>query len=254
LNKTLIKVLCSLVLGLLVCCPGVAGASLIGADAFGAGALTESFEGITPGNGVSTGPLESWWNGTNNFTIGTPGPYTFASGVVFNGPSIPGGSWASNGAPFINDFRFGTGATNTWGQGYNDVTPAVVPSGTAWIGTFNQAGYLEFDFSQKMARVGAYVTGASGTSVTMEAYGDSGLLQTYSISTVPVAQWGTNFIGIEADGITKVIFRDVDFGLDNLTFEQASDVPVPGSLLLLGTGLFSLVLLGKRKSGKLTVQ
>ncbi len=232
-----------LTLGITVCALAGAQASLIGPGAFGASAVTEGFEGIAPG-GPNTGPIE----GGNNFVIGTSGPYTFASGVIFTAPvQITNPSWW-HGEPFISDFSISGNVSNWWGSnGY--VTAA--PFGNAWMGAFdlNESvpRSLEFTFSQKIDRVGAYVTGWEDKTVTLAVYGDSGLLESYSFNTVPVSQWPDNFLGIQADGITKVVFSGTDIGVDNLKFEKVAAVSLPSTLSLLAGGFIGIVLLGRRR-------
>ena len=134
MKKNLLKCMVILALAGVIWLPGMAlGFSV---DPFVG--TVESFEGIvqaSPSNG--TGVLEY----SNNFTIGHGAVTTFASGVTFTAPLISDGYFyygGRGGDPFINDFRFNTWASNTWETNGN-VTPAVVPSGTAWVGTFDLA-------------------------------------------------------------------------------------------------------------------
>jgi len=72
-------------------------------------------------------------------------------------------------------------------------------------------------------------------------------LDTRYVDPVPVDQWDSNWIGIQVGDspqIAKVVFSGVDIGVDKLTF---SNVPLPPSLFLLGSGLLGLVLLGRRR-------
>jgi hypothetical protein len=251
MNKNIWKIMTLLALVAALWLPGMALAFSV--DPFQG--TVESFEGIapsTPGNG--TGGLEY----TNNFTIGHGAVTTFAPGVTFTAPLIPDGYWyygGHAGDPFINDFRFGAGVTNMWsGTGY--VTPDVVPNGTAWVGTFNNnyadgPRNLEFSFASAMLRVGAYVTGPAGYPITMQAYDAAGhLLDTQYKDPVPVAQWGSNWIGIQVGDfpqISKVVFSNVDIGVDKLTY-ASSNVPLPPSMLLLGSGLLGLVCLRRKRA------
>ena len=250
--KTLVKLLIVMALAANIFLPGMAQASLIGPGAFGAGATIESFEGILPNTPINgTGSLEF----NNNVTIGNGAATTFASGVTFTAPLITGGSFW-NGDPFISDFRFSSAVTNGW-SGTGNVTPAVVPDGTAWIGAWQQTPFyegtrdLEFSFATPVVRAGGYVTGPAGYLITMKAYDASGnLLDTQTISPGSVQNWGNNFLGIQVgntDLIKTVVFSNVDIGVDKLTFES-THAPLPPSVLFLGTGLLGL--LGLRRKLK----
>ena len=69
------------------------------------------------------------------------------------------------------------------------------------------------------------------TMTTYDALGNQ--LDTQTISTVPAAQWASNWIGSQIgpnqQPISKVVFSGIDFGVDNLT-----TVPLPPSVMLLG--------------------
>lgn len=247
MKRHFLKLAVILALATVICLPGMALAFSIGPFA----GTVESFEGVVPSDASNgTGGLEYY----NNFTVGHDAVTTFASGVTLTSPLISGGSFW-NGDPFISDFRFGTEVTNVW-PGTGNVAPSVVPGGTAWAGTFhNNYGdgprNLEFTFPQPMLRVGAYVTGPSGYQITMQAYDAANhLLDTEALNPVPVAQWSSNWIGIQVGNspeITKVVFSNVDIGVDKLTY---SDVPIPPAVFLLGSGLLGLALLGLRSKAK----
>ncbi|MFA5111496.1 MAG: hypothetical protein WC443_08835 [Desulfobaccales bacterium] len=215
--------------------PGLALADLIGPEDFSAQAAIEGFEGISPAT-ANTGALEFG----NFFAIGTQTSYTFNSGVTLTNPcpALP----VANGGPYIEDFNY-SGGVNTWGA---NGTANQAPFGKSYLGFYNETAYVEFTFDQPMYRVGAYVTGAPGT-VRLEAYHNADLIASTSVATVPVAAWSSNFIGIASDGITKVILRGADVGIDNLTYEPA---PVPPTLILFGSGLLGLwgVCRGRRQS------
>ena len=232
MKKTLIK--CFIFLAMLgVCLPSMAAAMMVGPEAFGDGTITEGFEGLSP-NTANTGSREYG----NFFAIGTATAYVFDSGVTLVNPRAVS---VADGGPYIEDFRW-TGGYNDWKANGN---ATAAPFGQAYIGIWGGATYLEFTFSQPMLRVGAYVDGAPGT-VTMEVYGASGLIEFTTLATGLVSDWGTAtaFIGLEDQGITRVILRGDDIGLDNLMFGH---VPLPPTMLLLGTGLLGLLGL-RRKS------
>jgi hypothetical protein len=99
-----------------------------------------------------------------------------------------------------------------------------------------------------MTRVGAFVAGAAGSTITLEAYDALGnLLESMTIASPTVAAWGSSFVGLErSEGIRRVVFRGADFGLDGLTFE-AAPVPEPSVMLLASVGALGLWLLGERR-------
>lgn len=221
-----------------------ASATPIGAAAFGASKIVESFQGLAVGPNISLG------YGASLLRPGTVSAFTFASGVVLTSP-IPNPGVFSAG-PFVHDFALATDVTNNWGSNGNVSSAANVPMGTAYMGAFAGSGNatIEFSFATPQDRVGAYVTGVNATTVTMRVYDSSGaLLETVSAATVAVSAWGTNFLGIERpDQIKRVVFSAPDFGLDGLTFENdLLLVPEPSTLTTLGMGLagmWGLVVLG----------
>ena len=101
--------------------------------------------------------------------------------------------------------------------------------------------WLGLRFSSPQARVGAFVTGDAGTTITLEVYGVGDvLLETVSTAAVPIGQWIDNFLGIERnEGIVRIVFRGHDFGVDALLFSDTflQAIPEPGSALLVGLGL-----------------
>ena len=104
---------------------------------------------------------------------------------------------------------------------------ADVPSGSAYLGVFDSPSpptndiLLDFRFSEDMLRVGAVATGGKGMTVTLEVYdAPDMLLESLTLNTVAVSQWGTNFLGIErSEGIRRAVFSGPDFGMDDLIFE-----------------------------------
>ena len=197
-------------------------------------AVTEGFEGITDAdpNVGSTGY-------STVFEPGISTPYVFSSGVMLFDAPNPG---IFNDGPFIHDFFFGSSPSNDWGANGSVSSAADVPSGSAYLGVFDSPSpptndiLLDFRFSEDMLRVGALATGGEGVAITLEVYDASGtLLESVTLNTVPVSQWGTNFLGIErSEGIRRAVFSGPDFGMDDLIFEVLTPEPSTGSLTALG--------------------
>ena len=222
-----------------------ASAISISDSAFGAAKVVESFEGLTVGPNVTLGL------GTSIVQPGAVSAFSFASGVILTSP-VPNPGLFNKG-PFVHDFALGSGITNNWGTNGNVASAANVPFGTAYMGAFAGSGNasITLDFAMPQDRVGAYVTGVNGTTVTMRVYDSSGtLLESVSAATVPVGSWGTNFVGIQRpDQISRVVFSAPDFGLDGLTFENdlvlVPEATTLSSLLIGLTGLCGLAVIGR---------
>ena len=222
-----------------------ASAISIGAGAFGAGKVVESFEGLTAGANITLA------YGASLLAPGTLSAFPFASGVTLTSPVPNPGIF--NAGPFVHDFALAADVTNNWGSNGTVSSAANVPLGSAYMGAFAGSGNasITLTFATPQDRVGAYVTGVNGTSVTMRVYDASGtLLETVSTATVPVGSWGANFIGIQRpDQISRVVFSAPDFGIDGLTFEN-DPVLVPeastlASLMLGLAGLCGLAVIGR---------
>jgi len=225
-----------------------ASAIQITSAAFTAAATVEGFEGLLladPNVGASgwTGIVEP----------GVNSAYAFASGVTLSSP-IPNPGAGSNGA-FVHDFAIGCCITNNWGTNGSVASAADVVFGSAYLGAFDgltgvtNPVSLELSFAGAMGRVGGYVTGGQGATVTLAAYSAGGaLLESVSMPTGPVATWGNQFLGLErSEGIARVVVSGVDFGIDGLTFETAPVVvPEPASGLLLGLGVAALAVRARR--------
>jgi hypothetical protein len=217
----------------------------IGTGAFTGTQIVEHFEGVRAGTNVAASAY------ANIFLPGSTGNYTFASGITLRGPN-PG--LFANGA-FVHDTALG-GATNNWGANGSVSNAAQVPdawgtASSAYLGAFDNLGtgsaLIDISFTQDMRRVGAFVAGAAGSSITIEVYGAAGtLLESVTIASPSVAAWSASFLGLErSEGIRRVVFRGADFGIDALTFEAA--VPEPPVALLASVGALGLWGLGGRR-------
>jgi hypothetical protein len=221
-------------------------AAPIGTSAFSGTQTVENFEGMAVGANVGATAF------ANIFSPGVSGPYTFSTGIVLNGTN-PG--LFANGA-FVHDAAL-AGAVNNWAANGSVGNAAQVPDpwglpSSSYLGAFDSLGtgsaLLDISFTQDMTRVGAFVAGAAGSTITLEAYDALGnLLESMTIASPTVAAWGSSFVGLErSEGIRRVVFRGADFGLDGLTFE-AAPVPEPSVMLLASVGALGLWLLGERR-------
>jgi hypothetical protein len=211
-----------------------AGAVPISPSAFQTYSI-ESFERLTPGPGVGQ---QLGFDGV--YLPGYGGSYTFGSGVTLIGPNVD----VFPGDAFVHDFSSGSPPPNNWGANGVVDGPEDVFAGDAYLAVF-EAGTseaaIDLRFSSPQARVGAFVTGDSGTTITLEVYGVGDvLLETVTTAAVPIDQWIDNFLGVErSEGIVRMVFRGHDFGLDALIFDDTmiQAIPEPRSGLLLALGL-----------------
>jgi hypothetical protein len=230
-------------LGIVLLLAGRAGAVPISPAAFQSWTL-ESFENLVPGPDVGQ---QLGFDGV--YLPGYGGSYTFASGVTLIGPNVD----VFPGDAFVHDFSSGSPPPNNWGANGVVDGPEDVLVGNAYLAVFeagtNEAA-IDLRFSSPQARVGAFVTGDAGTSITLEVYGVGDvLLETVTTSAVPLGQWIDNFLGIErTEGIVRIVFRGHDFGIDGLLFDDTviQAVPEPRSGLLVGLGL-ALLAAGRRR-------
>ena len=220
-----------------------AGAAPITPWDFGGGYRVEGFEGLVAGPNVG---VQLGFDGV--YLPGTTGAYTFASGVTLIGPNVD----VFPGDAFVHDFRSGSPPPNDWGANGRVDGPEDVPVGTAYLAVFEAGGMMsaiDLRFDDPQTRVGAFVTGDAGTTITIEAYDADGvLLESATVASVPVADWGWNFLGLErAEGIARVVFRGHDFGLDNLAFEgPLAPIPEPSTAALVALGVAGLCALRHR--------
>lgn len=203
---------------------------------FGSFQVIESFEGIALGSNVQ--------QQSRLLFPGRVSAFTFASGVILSSP-IPNPGVA-NGGPFIHNTTRNPRATNDWGtNGIVDDTTDV-PFGDSYLGAFHPTTAtvsFTLSFATPQDRVGAFVTGQAGSTITMEVFDSGGvLLETVNASAVTLAGWATNFVGIQRPNqISRVRFSGSDFGIDALRFEDDPlQVPEPSTLSTLVLGLVGL--------------
>jgi hypothetical protein len=223
-----------------------AAAARIGPWGFDAAASFESFEGLVAGPDVG---MQLGFDGV--YLPGNGGNYTFASGVTLVGPSID----VFPGDAFVHDFSGAPPPPNRWGANGDVDGPEDVLFGDAYLAVFGvgtSEAAIDLRFATPQLRVGAFVTGDAGTTITLEAYGAGGtLLESVTVNAVPLALWGFNYLGIQRlEGIVRVVFRGHDFGVDALSFEAPIQVPEPDSALLLSLGLAAVGALRARRASR----
>ena len=198
----------------------------------------ESFEGLVVGPDVGQ---QMGFDGV--YLPGYGGSYTFASGVTLVGPNVD----VFPGDAFVHDFRSGSPPPNNWGANGRIDGAEDVLTGSAYLAVF-EAGSgeaaIDLRFASPQARVGAFVTGDAGTTITLDVYGAGDvLLESVTVGAVPIDQWIDNFLGVErSEGIVRMVFRGHDFGIDALLFDSTviQAIPEPASGALLGLGLAAL--------------
>lgn len=234
----------AIALGIVLLLAGRAGGVPISPAAFQTWSI-ESFENLVPGPEVGQ---QLGFDGV--YLPGYGGSYTFASGVTLIGPNVD----VFPGDAFVHDFSSGSPPPNEWGANGVVDGPEDVLVGNAYLAVFeagaNEAA-IDLRFSSPQARVGAFVTGDAGTTITLEVYGVGDvLLETVTTAAVPIGQWIDNFLGIERnEGIVRIVFRGHDFGIDGLLFDDTvlQAVPEPRSGLLVGLGLALLAARRRRR-------
>lgn len=207
--------------------------------AFSGFQVVESFEAIPLGPNIRIGM------GTSLLEPGTVSAFTFLSGVVLTSP-VPNPGVLNSGA-FVHDLARATDVQNNWGATGVVNDPTDVPFGDAYLGAFHPTGTgtasFTLNFATPQDRVGAYVTGVAGSTITMRVYDSSGtLIDTVGSSAVLLAGWATNFVGSQMPNrISRVTFTGTDFGIDGLTFEDNPVlVPEPSTLSTTMLGLLGL--------------
>lgn len=228
----------------ILCLQTSAFAIQVGPGAFGGGTTIESFEGLSPGPNI---PLSG--NFPNGFLVpGNVAPFTFASGVAYTAP-VPNTN--DGQVMLVGDYALGDADWGLLGNGTINSAADVV-SGTAYLGDCCPEGTpARFTFPSNMLRVGIYATDAPGSVITMSAYDSNGaFLESVSVNAVPLAAWGSNFLGIQnAAGIRSIALASAIGSTqvpvyDVLMFER---VPEPSTLAACGLAVcFTLLWRGRR--------
>jgi hypothetical protein len=203
--------------------------------------IVESFEGLSAGENIGQIQVFDYgirgWVDTGWLHLGTsnnpPYPVEFVSGVTLTQPIALS---TTMGAALVGDFSLGSLDTSSPFLNYGgnvSVSPSdmLVEGGDAYLvvnGMGAELGYVEFAFGSDMYRVGAYVTSdPTGRPIVLEVFDENdGPIETHQIDAVDVSDWGSNFLGVQVEGIRKVRFVGDYLLLDKLTFEpKPEEVP-----------------------------
>jgi hypothetical protein len=238
---------------------------------FSTDAFVESFEGLSEGVNIvrlsqsgpgpmsmSTPMLIPWYQ------LGTQEPLAFVSGVTM---LIPYDKDDTTDAALVGDFALGPAFTTMLeSTGRKPLSESVdsesdVPDGRAYMtlnGVSDPYGVV-FAFGADMFRVGACVTSDSSSPgwITLVAYDANGAeIESHQIDAVDIADWGTNFLGVEAEGIRKVAFLGDYVLLDKLMFEAKpeEDVPQASNAVIFATNSVWLLRGAKIHKGDIVVK
>ena len=177
----------------------------------------ESFEGLTA---TANSPLVG-----DFLRPGALSTYTFDSGLKLTWP-IP-----NTGEVVIGDLVAQPGAAfGLPGNGSINGTEDV-PFGSAYLAIDNAPNAsLRFEFKQKVYTVGAFVSGEGGSQNSIAAYTDSGkLISGASIKSVPIADWGTNYVTVTSkQAISHVIFNGDYLVMDKVKFDTSKPDVIKG--------------------------
>jgi len=220
---------------------GHLNAAIIDASAFTGDYGFESFEGLQVGDNISA---FAFYPGSLH--PGIDGPYTFDSGITLTNP-IPNST--GNSLVGVKEFLLGP---EGFGLGFNGYIGDAgdVPFGSAFFYKNNQSDEAtEFTFPNDVMLAGAYVSALHDEIITFSVFDvNDVLLETASIPSVGVADWGSNFIGIQHEGIRTIQISGAYSVIDGISFSPAT-LPIPSAFFLLCSAFLGLVGLERKRIG-----
>jgi hypothetical protein len=182
--------------------------------------------------------LAAYANGNYNFTFG---PAAIPGGITFT--SNNGGGNSGRGS-VLGQGGYGLGSNGSF-----DGIPV-------YAGLDSATGYMTFTFASAVQQFGAFMNYAPGLGddPTISVYNGATLLDTFDLATLaPISTPGGvdqfRFRGISEDSAEITSFRMAGSYLLATGTSNGAPIsgPEPASLVLLGTGLVALGMVGRRQ-------